>query len=132
METEPQVRACELGPEIKKNCKIRQRQGQEQWLRLGRGMRRMFCVCRGELEPAVMGRREGKLCRTMGHGKDPGTCQDGADTAPGFPFWEPKPCSSRDRLEQHLTQPLCSEFVSVWPLHLPWEGGTPQGDSQNT
>lgn len=59
METEPQVRACELVPEMKRNGRTRQ------GLKLGRGQGE-DCVC------AV---REREPCRTEGHGRTQGAAR---------------------------------------------------------
>lgn len=82
METEPQVRGCELVPERQMATPGTGR-GSD---RTGEGNKEnVLCVQRGA--GACNDGKEGNTAGQMGHGKDLGTCQDGGDTAPGFPFW---------------------------------------------
>lgn len=68
----------------------------------------------------------------MGHGKDPGTCQDGRDTAPGLPFWGPI-ILQQQRQTGTAPYTVHVEYICVCVATEPGpvKVGPPQMDSQN-
>lgn len=94
----------------------------------GEGTRRTFCVCREQLEPAVM---ERKRCRTNGTWKGPRDLPGWRGHGPTVPFLGTNNPAAAETDWNSIKQFVFNVSVSVWPLNPPWKGGNPQMESLN-